>query len=554
MDINTSKSEDQILSKVDQILSEEQASADEDQAHLEEGDSGGGRPPFWLKLMRALICFGISCVVIVLCFSFWLFAKGKAYDESTRLKNFYPEGAGIRTDGEFKEYCLKNIPEAFIKHPPTEMDDADVVIKSFSNGELPWVIIELDTGISYSGQHVAMLWARDGLFWDCFILVSDGYGLDNDSHRLDSGWLYKNGMRIKAYDEVTYENLSPQVVLSLYRTGEWDGQGILRSSDYGTTVSIAGDGSLAYRYSESLLTHELVSALSNRPADDAEDLYQGYQDPWWWSASEAEQAHIVQVAMAGDYNELGADENDARGGFHESLKSGIPNELGGNLCQTCSTDYLVDVPEEFQKTIYAQKYVGSWRSKEVSGGTYLLVQDGVLQYKTGNLVRQWRFDWDYPDDVAEIPYDRKPYFTFSYSDDEAPFYVCTGQQVVRLYADGSTEVIIDQIVSKVTNEFDDVFGIKYTNSSASSDGKSGNLVAWNRYSDEPYLIEENVLKASFREGPRIFEKADGCYVFIPEKYCSSIEFGDHEIKYLGNRSLEEYISDYGLLAESADWY
>ncbi len=410
-------------------------------------------------------------------------------DIDTNLCKFYDDlseecDLEVQNDGEFLTYCLAEFPEAILSR--SEAKSYDAVINAFANDPYRWALFDLP-----GGQEILVAWEKRLFGWHCYTMVPDSaISWPDPKSWLGSGWLYKDGVRVKAYDPMTV-SMDPVEIIKLYQYGTWKGIGFLRSHDYGT-VAMNDNGKIKYSYSAEFYSEDVHNVTP----------YTDYEKPWWADENSVWSDHIVES----DYVEEG---NTATG--------------------FCKTDYYLDLPIDYTP---GKIYATDWYSKDYMAnsdgpGTFFLTDDGALQYMQGELLEEW----DLP--ISSVDTDRC-YIMAVRSERGYLAYACDGYQLFGLKAYGKYDVLIERIVNRFSGHYDSLFGLA-----------DGNLVYWD---DNTYLtLAEDVIDADFTDA-KIFEKSEGCYAISGEDVYSSItDENSWQIVFLGTESLAYYLQVYHLV-------
>lgn len=469
--------------------------------------------------IRPSICMLVFVIMIFVtaCFNYYGRARAsRALEgsfainvETTRLADFYPEekvywqngdiivSDYVSNDGEFLAHCLHSYPEACLEEAPWKT--AEDVLELFETDAHQWAFIE-DAALG----DIYIIWGKEGDYgWHCygvrpdFPSSYDKYGCD-----LLSGWLYRDGVRLMAYDEATY-SIRPSEVIDLYQSDGWPTPSgwttnvTLRSEDFGTTVKIDRKGRLLYRYSEKFYS---------QIADPQGIAYTDYAEPWWEQATDDEKSHIIP-----------SEDSD---------------QSSDNTDEVIQTDYYPDLPIDGQfEVIYASERYQEYDaiSDQRSYGTYFLTKNGAVKASGGEIVDQWEFD-------TEVSDERFCYISYEITPLTYVAYVYNGEQIIGLKPNGKFDVIIEEVIEPpYRGEMDTVIGIV-----------DDNLIAWS--SRNWALIAEDVTGA-LCDGPKLFTKEDGCYAVVGEML-GDINYGEFEIVYLGTESLEYYTQLYDTLHRS----
>jgi len=256
-------------------------------------------------------------------------------------------------------------------------------------------------------------------------------------------WLYIDGIRVTPLDQTTM-SMNPKDLIEAFQTHEWDGITPARSDDFSTYVTVEPEyGLLAYEFDVEKYPTEPGSEWGQYPIDTKGIAYTSYNDatPWW---EDEQNNYDVPVMHSSTYTSSSEGLNTA---FYTSSTTGV-------LASAWAIAY-VDVPWDKQDTLLAVQcankvyhdgnHSGEYAyhalyAQRTSDGLHALVNNGVQLWRGGYLRQTWKAHVDENSYLIIDHYGRN--------------YLCTDGQLLELLDDGTTSVVIDDVVS--TNlQYDD---------------------------------------------------------------------------------------------------
>lgn len=245
----------------------------------------------------------------------------------------------------------------------------------------------------------------------------------------DANWLYIDDIPTTPLD-FTAHSMNPKDLVTAFQSGEWDGQEKWRSEDFCTNVSVVPEyGILNYNF-------DTVSV--NKSSEHSELLYSGFTEtPWWEDETTPFSATIMDAAYQSSL-------------YHDLT---VPNTYGYSTSGVHRSSIAawalayVDVPWDLQNTLLAVKYgnetfkkvtthqyaAHTYRAQRNSDGLYALTTSGVKLWRAGRLRQAWNIRVDHD--------------SFLTTDYYGANYVYSNGKLYKLYDDGTTKIILRNIVS-----------------------------------------------------------------------------------------------------------
>lgn len=420
-------------------------------------------------------------------------------EETEHLKHFYMRPTIPATsDGRLRDYCREYCPECVFC--PGREWTVEGVLYYFRHHSDCW----LDVTDPITSRGCYLLWSED--YEHCFAVelsVARSAQMHRDVPIAKSGWLYVDGVRVCPIDEEFYD-MDPDSVLSLYRSGEWDGEYPLMSADYSTTVTVAGD--------DGRLIYEHYIPTTEPGYNPGGLLYDGYTEkPWWNSFAVTQDERDQMVCRSWDTAE-------------------------GHI-ERAEVYRYVDVPEEVLSELS-----GIIEIRKGQSGTYVLTETGVLLYDAGRLVQSWDYVVE-PEKAKLIMLEiADSHFELLRDAD----YIRTGDKIVALRQSGEAEVIVDGIL-----KFDGM-NAPFPWEVCVIGCAEGKLTIWAQTTyhdgaDQYALVAEDVLAVDVGDAyddPVMYQRSEGCYIMT--YYLD----GTHKENFLGNQDLEYYLMQWAEFNES----
>jgi len=254
------------------------------------------------------------------------------------------------------------------------------VIQSYKDQSAPWV----DDPYQLSFDSRQSLWSADYQYH--FVI--------------DDGWLVINGAYNTPFDCTAVEDITPQAVIEMYQSGEWDGEGKLWSSDYGTSVQVGHNQTLRYSFKNLML---ICSESARQYA------YTGCHDAPWWHNGVDGPWHKYQGFTIDEYN----------------------YNYTGNKCHYGSaqvTCYL-DLPDgKIDPSLGQIVYI-----TDNDDGTWVVTTNGIYDFQEGKLLDSWKLKMD-----AEKCFMALKAGSFNF----AANYAYTGEKLVKLLPGGKTSRVL----------------------------------------------------------------------------------------------------------------
>lgn len=264
-----------------------------------------------------------------------------------------------------------------------------------------------------------------------------------------SNWLLIDDIRVAPLD-LTTTSMNPKDLIEAFQAHEWDGTTPARSDNFSTYVTVEPEyGLLEYEFDVEKYLTDPNQKRGGLPIDTKGIAYTAYNDaiPWW---EDEDNDYNVPVMCSSNYY-CGSEGLNTT--FYASSKT-------GTLADAWAIAY-VDVPWEDQDDLLAVQHAGevyrdgyhpgeyayhALYAQRTADGLYALVNNGVKLWRGGYLRQTWKANVDKNSFLITNHYGRN--------------YLYTDGQLLELLDDGTTSVIIDDIVS--TNLWYDTYAVCFT--------------------------------------------------------------------------------------------